>query len=208
LLNQFAGRNFKMKNFKFAFTNFLLVLTFSTISIFASNFNIDSDKDVALITQNLSAKLKADLVSNNVSVVFKTVEKTQVSNTETIVKGDALAIVPNDNTQLPLKFEAKINPVAEVVNDVAYEFVESNYAPSTDEEFLMKHLLKKIAADYKTEEVVIAIDGFDTQNSIENQKEYKGTAEIRVGEVEWKKINFDVMLNARNEASKVEYSLK
>lgn len=197
-----------MKNFKFAVTNFLLVLTFSTISIFANNFIDNKDKDVALITQNLSAKLKADLVSNNVSVVFKSIEKTQVSNTETIVKGDALAIVPNDNTQLPLKFEAKVNPVAEVVNDVEYAFVESNYAPSTDEEFLMKHLLKKLAADYKTEEVVIAIDGFETQDAIKNQKEYKGTAEIRVGEVEWKKINFDVMLNAKNEASKVEYALK
>lgn len=197
-----------MKNFKFAVTNFLLVLIFSAISIFANNSTVDSDKDMALITQNLSAKLNADLVSNNVSVVFKTIEKTQISNTETIVKGDALAIVPSDNTQLPLKFEAKVNPVAEVVDDVAYAFVESNYAPSTDEEFLMKHLLKKIAADYKTEEVVIAIDGFETQNATQNQKEYKGTAEVRVGEVEWKKINFDVLLNAKNEASKVEYKLK
>lgn len=197
-----------MKNFKLAFTNFLLVLTFSAVSIFANNSIDSNDKDVALITQNLSAKLKADLVSNNVSVVFKTIEKTQVSNTETLVKGDALAIVPNDNTQLPLKFEAKVNPVAEVVDDVAYAFVESNYAPSTDEEFLMKHLLKKIAADYKTEEVVIAIDGFETEAAAQNQKEYKGTAEIRVGEVEWKKINFDVTLNAKNEASKVEYDLK
>lgn len=197
-----------MKNFKLTFTNFLLVLAFSAVSIFANNSIDSNDKDVALITQNLSAKLKADLVSNNVSVVFKTIEKTQISNTETLVKGDALAIVPNDNTQLPLKFEAKVNPVAEVVDDVAYAFVESNYAPSTDEEFLMKHLLKKIAADYKTEEVVIAIDGFETEAAAQNQKEYKGTAEIRVGEVEWKKINFDVTLNAKNEASKVEYDLK
>jgi hypothetical protein len=197
-----------MKNFGFGVTNFFLVLTFSAVSIFANNFIDKKDKDIALITQNLSAKLKADLVSNNVSVVFKTIEKTQVSNTETIVKGDALAIVPNDNTQLPLTFEAKVNPVAEIVDDVAYAFIESNYAPSTDEEFLMKHLLKKLAADYKTEEVVIAIEGFDTQNAAQNQKEYKGSAEIRVGEVEWKKINFDVMMNAKNEASKVEYNLK
>lgn len=193
-----------MKNFKFAFTSFLLVLTFSAISIFA---NI-ADKDVALISQDLTTKLKSDLVSDNVSVEFKTIEKTRISNTETIVKGDAVAVVPSDNTQLPIKFEAMINPVAEVVNKVEYAFVESNYAPSTDEEFLMKHLLKKLAADYKTEEVVIAIDGFETQKAAENQKEYKGTAEIRVGEIEWRKINFDVTLNAKNEASKIEYNLK
>lgn len=197
-----------MKNFGFGVTNFFLVLTFSAVSIFANTYIDKKDKDIELITQNLSAKLKADLVSNNVSVVFKTIEKTQVSNTETIVKGDALAIVPSDNTQLPLKFEAKVNPVAEVVDNVAYAFVESNYAPSTDEEFLMKHLLKKLAADYKTEEVVIAIEGFETQNAEKNQREYKGSAEIRVGEVEWKKINFDVMMNAKNEASKIEYNLK
>lgn len=197
-----------MKNFKFAVTNFLLVLTFSTVSIFANNITVDNDKDVALITQNLSAKLKADLVSNNVSVVFKSVEKTQISKTETIVKGDAVAVVPSDNTELPLKFEAKVNPVAEVVEDVAYAFVESDYAPTTDEEFLMKHLLKKLAVDYKTEEIVIAIEDFETENAAQNQKEFKGSAEVRVGEVEWKTINFDVMMNAKNEASKIEYKMQ
>lgn len=196
-----------MKNFSFIVTNFFLVLICSAVSIFANNFIDQKDKDIALITQNLSAKLKADLVSNNVSVVFKTVEKTQISNTETIVKGDAVAVVPADNTQLPLKFEAKVNPVAEVVDDVAYAFVESDYAPTTDEEFLMKHLLKKLAVDYKTEEIVIAIEDFETQNAVKNQKEYKGSAEVRVGEVEWKTINFDVTMNAKNEASKVEYKL-
>lgn len=196
-----------MKNFKFAVTNLLLVLTLSTITVLANNSAAD-DKEVALITQNLAAKLKADLVSNNVSVVYKNIEKTQISNTETIFKGDALAVVPNDNTQLPITFEAKLNPVAEVVDAVAYTFVESSYAPSTDEEFLMKHLLKKLAADYKTQEVVIAIDGFETQKAAENQSEYKGTAEVRVGELEWKKINFDVLMNAKNEASKVQYNLK
>lgn len=209
LQKPFAGEHFAMKNFKFTFTSLLLVLTFSVVSISATTDN--NDKDVALISQNLTAKLKSDLVSNNVSVEFKTVEKTQISNTETIVKGDAVAVVPSDNTQLPIKFEAKINPLAEVVDAVEYAFVENvenNYAPSNDEEFLMKHLLKKLAADYKTEEVVIAIDGFETQKAAENHKEYKGTAEIRVGEVEWRKINFDVILNAKNEASKIEYDLK
>lgn len=196
-----------MKNLKFVVTNFLLVIALSTVTILANN-SVADDKEVALITQNLSAKLKADLVSNNVSVVYKNIEKTQVSSTETIFKGDALAVVPSDNTQLPIKFEAKVNPVAEVVDDVVYAFVESNYAPSTDEEFLMKHLLKKLAADYKTQEVVIAIDGFETQKAAENQNEFKGTAEVRVGELEWKKINFDVMMNGKNEASKIEYNLK
>ena len=72
----------------------------------------------------------------------------------------------------------------------------------------MKHLLKKIAADYKTENVVIAIDGFETENASGNQKEYKGLAEIRVGDVEWQRIDFDVVLNGDKKAEKVEYKLR
>ena len=72
----------------------------------------------------------------------------------------------------------------------------------------MKNLLQKIAADYKTENVVIAIDGFDTENTAGNHKEFKGLAEIRVGEVEWKRIDFNIVLNDENKASKVEYSLR
>lgn len=180
----------------------------SAITAFAGNLTVENDKAVALVAQNLSAKLKADLVSNNLSVKFKNVEKKAVSNNEIVLKGEALAVLPNDHTELPFKFEATVNPVEEVVSDVEYAFVESDYAPTTDEEVLMKHLLKKIAADYKTENVVIAIDGFETTQASGDQKEFKGVGEVRVGEFEWKRIDFDVVLNNENQASKVAYQLK
>ncbi len=197
-----------MKNIQITLSTLLLILTISVSATLAANVNIENDKTLAKVGQDLSAKLKADLVTEKVSVKFTNVEKNAGTNSETVFKGEALAILPNEKTELPIKFEATVNTSSEIVNNVEYAFVESSYAPTTDEEFLMKHLLQKIAADYKTENVVIAIDGFDTANTNGNQKEFKGLAEIRVGEVEWKRIDFDVVVNDENKASKVEYSLR
>lgn len=197
-----------MKNIKLTISNILLVLIFTTSAVFAGNLTADDNKAVNLVAQNLSAKLRTDLITDNVSVKFTNVQKSTVSGGEILLNGDAVAVLPSEKTELPIKFEAKVNPSEEVVKEVEYVFVESNYAPTTDEEILMRHLLKKISADYKTENVVIAIDGFDTNNAAENQKEYKGLAEVRVGEVEWKRIDFDVVLNSDNKAEKVEYKLK
>lgn len=197
-----------MKNIKFKITNFLLVLIFSVAAVFAGNLTADDKKAVNLVAQNLSAKLKTDLITDSVFVKFKNVEKSTVLNGEVVLKGEALAVLPKEKTELPLKFEANINLVEEIVNEVEYVFDETNYAPTTEEEYLMRHLLKKIAADYKTENVVLAIDGFETKNAAVSQKEFKGLAEVRIGEVEWKRIDFDIVLNDRNEAAKVEYKLR
>ncbi|CAN5654887.1 hypothetical protein BH20ACI4_BH20ACI4_03290 [soil metagenome] len=197
-----------MKNIKFTITNFLLVLTLSVSAIYAGNLTAGDDKALSLLEKNLSTRLKAELLTDNVTVKFTRVEKNEMSNSEVYFIGDGLAVLPSEKTELPIKFKAEVNPVEEVVSDVEYVFVESNYAPTTDEEILMRHLLKKIAADYKTENVVIAIDGFETENAAGNQKEYKGLAEVRVGDVEWKRIDFDVVLNGENKAQKVEYKLK
>lgn len=197
-----------MKNIKLLTTNFLLVIIFSVSAVYAGNISAADNKSINLVARNLSAKLKTDLITDSVSVKFTNIEKNTVSNGEVVLKGDAIAVLPKEKTELPIKFEANVNPVDEVVNDVEYVFVESNYAPTTDEEILMRHLLKKIAADYKTENVVIAIDGFETENAAQNQKEYKGLAEVRVGEVEWKRIDFDVVLNKENKAQKIEYKLQ
>lgn len=193
-----------MKNIKFTSVSLLLVLLFSVSAVFAA----DKSKALTLLQKNLSDRLKAELLTENVSIKFTKVEQNELSNSEVYVIGDALAVLPSEKTQLPIKFKAEVNPVEEVVNDVEYNFVESNYAPSTDEEILMKHLLKKIATDYKTENVVIAIDGFETEKRANNNNEYKGFAEVRIGEVEWKRIDFDVVLNNNKMAEKVEYKEK
>ena len=187
----------------------LFIMTFTASAVFAGD--TIKDKAMALVEKNLSAKLKTELLSENLSVKFTKIEQNSVSDRELILKGSALAVLPKERTELPIQFEAKVDPVQEIVNDVEYAFVESvenSYAPTNDEEFLMKHLLKKISTDYKTENVVIAIDGFETKNPTGIQKEYKGFAEVRIGDIEWKIIDFDVVLNGQNTATKIEYKLR
>ena len=195
-----------MKNIKFTITNFLLVLTFSVSAVFAGTAT--DNKALSLLEKNLSNRLKAELLTENVTVKFTKVQTNELSTSEVYLIGDGLAVLPSEKTELPIKFKAEVNPVEEVVSDVEYAFVESNFAPTSDEEILMRHLLKKLAADYKTENVVIAIDGFETENILGNQKEYKGLAEVRVGDVEWQRIDFDVILTTDKNAEKVEYKLR
>ena len=178
------------------------------MNVFGGDPAADKNKALSLLEQNLSNRLKTELSAENVSVKFTKVEQNELSDSEIYLIGDGLAILPAEKTELPIKFKAEVNPVDEVVSDVEYAFVESSYAPTTDEEFLMRHLLKKIAADYQTENVVIAIDGFETEPAAGDQKEFKGLAEVRIGDVEWKRIDFDIVLTSRNEASKVAYKLR
>lgn len=71
----------------------------------------------------------------------------------------------------------------------------------------MKELMKKISADYKTDSIVIAIDGFEVLQSADGNI-YKGIGEIKIGEVEWSKINFDVLLDTANKKAKIKYDIK
>ncbi len=193
-----------MKIINYILTNLLLVLIFSVSAVFA----FEKSKALSLLEQNLSNRLKAELLTEKVTVKFTNIQQNELSNSEVYIIGDGLAVLPSEKTELPIKFKAEVNPVEEVVSDIEYAFVESDYAPTTDEEFLMRHLLKKIAADYKTENVVIAIDGFETENAAGSATEYKGMAEVRIGDVEWKRIDFDVVLNGKKEAAKVVYKLR
>ncbi len=193
-----------MKIINYILTNLLLVLIFSVSAVFA----FEKSKALSLLEQNLSNRLKAELLTEKVNVKFTKIQQNELSNSEVYIIGDGLAVLPSEKTELPIKFKAEVNPVEEVVSDIEYAFVESDYAPTTDEEFLMRHLLKKIAADYKTENVVIAIDGFETENAAGSATEYKGMAEVRIGDVEWKRIDFDVVLNGKKEAAKVVYKLR
>jgi len=167
-----------------------------------------SSKNYSAITENLSQKLKSDLSENNLSVKLKMVEESQVTNREIVVKGEAICILPTENTQLPLQFEARLNKSSNSLEDVKYVFIESNFAPSASEDVLMKEIMKQISKDYKTDQIVIAIDGFESTKLNETQKNVKGLGEVRVGDLVWKKITFDVVMNADNKAAKVDYKIE
>ena len=59
-------------------------------------------------------------MTENLTIKFTKVETNELSNSEVYLVGDGLAVLPNENTQLPLKFKAEVNPVEEVVSDVEY----------------------------------------------------------------------------------------
>lgn len=183
-------------------------------SVFASNLNdvakVSSSSRAAseIVVQNLTQKLKADLVQNNVLVKLENLEQTAVSNTEIKMQGTATCILPTEKTSLPVKFEAKFNRLKQTIDDVQYIFVESEYVPSSEEEVLMKEIMKKISQDYKTQEIVIAIDNFETSPASENKFQYRGVGEVKIGEISWSKINFNVLLNSDKTASKIEYKIQ
>lgn len=188
----------------------LLILT----TVFASNgkdavkTNLSLTKSSSIIVQTLTKKLKADLAQEKVAVKLGNLEQTSVSNNTVKLQGKATCILAVEKTQLPIMFEAKVNLVRESVEDITYQFLESEYAPTSEEEVLMQELMKQISRDYKTQEIVISIDNFEASEGAPHKTQYKGFGEVRIGAFQWSKINFDVTLCADNLPAKVLYQIK
>lgn len=191
----------------------LAIFSFTTVSFaIEKNKNIDipknrTERNHSLIANDLSKKLKLELAENNLSVKLKNIEESTLTNEQVLIKGQAFCVLPTENTELPLVFEAMINPVNQTVSDVKYTFVESEFAPAGNEETLMKELLGKIRNDYKTEQITIAIDGFDMKNAANNNKILSGIGEVKINEMGWRKISFDVTMNNKNSAEKIAYKI-
>ncbi len=208
-----------MKNevYTYAFRKIIwgsILSLFAFTAVFASNgkdavkTNVNSSRTSTLVVQNLTKILKTDLVQEKVAVKLRSLEQTAISNNEVTLQGNATCLLPVENTQLPITFEAKFNLANQTVDDIKYTFVESEYAPTSEEEILMKELLQKISRDYKTQEIVIALDNFETSASAGNQFHYKGIGEVKIGAIQWSKIDFDVTLNSNKKAAKIEYKIK
>lgn len=212
------GRTVVMKNFKRIYKLNLfaaIIFSFALNSLAAEIGGKDAVmpksravSDYTVLMKDLSEKLKVDLSENNLQVNIKNVEENRLANNLFEIKGQAFCVLPNDNTQLPINFEAKFNTAKQTLDDVRYVFVESEYAPAAEEEILMRELMKQVSLDYKTDQITIAIDGFETNKGANNQSSFKGIGEIKIGEVEWNKINFDVILDADKKATKIVYSIK
>ena len=169
-----------------------------------------SEQTIAIIASNLTKKLRADLANDSVTVKVSDVEKYQASEKGIGIKGSGICVITDDNNELPIRFEARMNVQSQAIADIKYDFVQyttSEFAPSSTEEVLMKELMKKVSTDYKTDEIVISIDGFETVETADG-KGYVGNGEIKIGEVEWRKIKFDVVLSADNQAAKIKYDVR
>ena len=191
-----------------------VTLFFSTVAVSANNLDIAaakglSEQTMSAIASHLSKKLQTDLADSSVTVTISDIEKQQLANNLTDVKGTALCLLKSESNRLPIRFEAKINARTHNVADINYSFVEENaeFVPTSTEQVLMKEIMKKVSTDYKTDSIVISIDDFEIVETA-NGKAYKGVGEIKIGEVEWSKIDFDVMLDGENKPAKIKYDIK
>jgi hypothetical protein len=164
-----------------------------------------------VIIQKLTEKLRVDLADQTVEVKLSNVRNNEAANNRIDFDGNAFAVVKDDKTALPFEFTAKVNAANQSVEDIDYKFVEavSEFAPSLAEDSLMRELMNRISKDYKTTNIVISIDGFETTRLTSNETKYEGIGEVRIGDFEWRKINFNVVLDAQNQtATAVSYDLQ
>ena len=193
----------------FRFGTFLLIVLCLLLlsSVFAS---AASDKNYQLVAANLSKKLRNDLGNNRVQVKLTNVEEYKISKNEVGFTGNGTCVLAADN-QMPIRFEVKLNTSNQKVSEVVYDFVENTaeYAPTSNEDVLMKELMKQIKSDYKTENIVIAIDAVKNVGKVNNSEKFLGIGEVRIGDLVWNKIKFDVALDTETKkANKVVYQLE
>lgn len=185
-------------------TKIAAAIIFSIISAISISAGTRDQQTVNMAVRGLSRKLQADLSLNKVNLKLGNVENQNISNEEVIVTG--FGTVQNAKG-ISLTFDVVVNPVkAEIVN-VAYDIVSpvALEPASATENFLMKKVMGKIKNDYKTEEIVMAIDSFQTVKSVDGKTNYVGVAEIRV-DMEWNRIEFDVEGNPKTgTATEVKY---
>lgn len=189
----------------------IIVLALLAAFVIQANANVKVDRYKTVIVQKLTEKLRVDLADKSVEVKLNDVRDNEISKSEVDFNGRALAVVTADKTALPFEFTAKVNLNNQNIEDISYRFVEaeSEFAPSLAEDNLMKELMAKISRDYETTNIVISIDGFDTARLTSFQTKYEGIGEVRIGDLEWRKIKFNVVLDSQNQtATKILYDVQ
>lgn len=196
----------------FAFRS--LIVSLICFTAFSTAFASTDQKQIqSLVINNLQKKLKTDLANQTVSVKLNTVEEYKISKNQIGLKGNGFCVITSENNRLPMTFDVKVNPNNLSVTEIRYDFAElteaSEYAPSSSEEFLSKELMSKISRDYKTQNIVISIDGIEDVSNVTNRKEFTGVGEVRIGTLVWNKIKFDVVLDdATKKATKIIYKIE
>ena len=191
-----------------------LIISFICISAFSSASASTNKKQIhSLVINNLQKKLKTDLANETVSVKLSNIEEYKVSKNQIGLKGSGFCLISSENNHLPMTFDVKVNSSNFRVIEVKYDFAEftnaSDFPLSSNKEILMKELMGRISQDYKTENIVLAIDEMEDVSNITNQKEFTGIGEVRIGTLVWNKIKFDVVLDAQTQkASKIIYKVE
>lgn len=199
-----------MNNQKKYLVNKVFVILVAGLMTFSNAF-ASENQHVSIVAETLSKKLQNDLAEKGIEVNLTNVREHKISQTEIKIEGDGVCLIKDKNDQLPLRFNAELNTSKQTISDIEYDFVEAApaFAPTSNEEILMQQLMKKISADYKTQNIVIAIDGYEDVSKLTSRKEFTGVGEVRIGDFTWNKIKFDVVLTPENAgASHIVYKLE
>ena len=180
----------------------LLILSICFFTASVANASAVSAKNYQLLTKELSQRVQADLANDSATVKLNNVKEYRVSRSEIGLTGDAICITGEN--QMPFQFDAKINTPQRKVSEINYNFVDdaANYSPASTEDVLMKELMAQISRDYKTTNILIAIDNFQEVGADENGKKIVGIGEVRIGDLVWNDIKFDVSLDANTKKPK------
>lgn len=196
----------RQNNF-FAFrTLFILSICLLTVS---TSFPAVSEKNHQLLTKELSQRIRTDLSDNNASVELKKIKQYAISKNGIGLKGDEVCVAGEN--RMSLQFDVRVNTPLQEVSEINYNFVENaaDYAPTSDEDILMKELMTQISRDYKTNNIVIAIDRVNDDGIVGGERKLTGIGEVRIGDLVWTNIKFDVALNANTQkAKKVVYTVE
>ena len=197
-------RTNKLHGFNFLLAILATVLSFSGFAAAntASNSNYARSSKIAL--EALSNKIKTDTGISDVSLKFEKVNQYNISKSTIGVKGNAKYFI-NSEFVTPLTFDVKVNTADFSVVNINYDFEDADdtvAVGSPIEENITQKLLKQIKNQHKTANVVISIDNLET---LENQ--LKGTGEVRIGDFEWRRIEFDASLNKKGVGT-VKYKIQ
>ena len=189
----------------------IIVLAILAAAAIQANGSVRTDRYKTALVEKLTERLRVDLADQSVKVKLGSVRDNEVSKSRVNFNGQAFAVVINDETELPFRFTANVNLSNRNIENIDYQFIEtaSEFAPSVAEDSLMKELMTKISRDFETTNIVISIDGFDTARLTPNETKYEGIGEVRIGDFEWRKIKFNVVLDSQNKtATKVLYDVQ
>jgi hypothetical protein len=198
-MGNFHNRNLNLKKI---FSLFFFVFCVANISTFANSADaatsvrLGKEESVAIAARSLSKKLQSDLALKNVSVKFSDAQSYVISRTEIGVKGEGICQFNGKGNDLPVNFDVKIDVSKRAATDVKYVFLNMEGAVDensmvTAEDIVTEKLLQKIKSDYKTQNIVIALDYVNEQTLPGGEKGFTGAGEVRVNGMLWQKIVFD-----------------
>ena len=175
---------------------------------------LNTEETYSIAAKGLTRKMETDLVLNNIKVKFLKVERYAISKSQIGLRGEGACQLSAEDNALPIHFDVKINAAAKNVVEVAYNFVEAedaieaNSSVSENETYVTRQLLEKIKADYQTENIVVAIDFLNDRKLDNGAKTFTGAGEVRVGDLVWKKISFEIVAGTESQNAAVRYKIQ